>query len=65
MAINVYWLVAVVLLFSSPTFTFSAFIQENGYSDVVIAISDLVSDPSNPLINYDFIEELKASQLSL
>jgi len=63
MAINVYWVVVVVLFFSSPTFTFSAVIQDNGYSNVVIAISDRVSDPSNPLINYNFIEELKVSQL--
>ena len=54
------WMV-LFLLFSSSTVSQSAIIQDNGYSDVVIAINDRVIDPSNPLQNYNFIEELKVS----
>ena len=57
----VFWLV-LSFLFSNPTLTFAAFIQNNGYSDVVVAISDRVSDPSNPLMGYNFIEDLKVSR---
>ena len=53
------------LLFSSSTVSQSAIIQDNGYSDVVIAINDRVIDPSNPLQNYNFIEELKVSNCAV